>query len=177
MGSSDSSEQHFKDEITENSRVFESNTVLGVDINHLEEFMDSIFSDEVPKKFSDNMKESLRNIRYADRASNFRGKDNDTGLDSNSFKCNNETHYFYFIAERKENKMDISYKFFCGKAEISKAYKIIKGKKILEENKGVNYKSKLKEVVDNPLQKETLEAIKTALLENISKERKLLLDK
>ena len=187
MGSSDSKnkqdqedfndEQHFKEEIKENSSVFDCNTVLGVDINHLEEFMDSIFSEEVPKNFIESMKGKLRVIKYSDRADNFKGKDNEKGLDSNSFVCNNETHYFFFIAEKKENKMDISYKFFCGKAEILKAYKIIRGKKILEEKGSNYYQYKLKELVNNPLQRESIDSIKTALLENISTERKLLADK
>jgi len=177
MGSKSSSvEEYVKEEIKDNSSVFESNTVLGVNLDHLEEFMDSIFSKEVPKEFSEDMKSKLRVIKYSDRADNFKGKDNDTGLDSNSFQCNNETHYFFFIAEKKDKKMDISYKFFCGKAEILKAYKIINGKKKLEEKNTNYYKNRLKEAVKNPLKDDT-NIIRNALLDNISTERKRLSDK
>ena len=58
MGSSNNSsnsEQTFKEEIKENSQIFDCNTVIGVDLNHLEEFIDSIFTDEVPKNFSNSM--------------------------------------------------------------------------------------------------------------------------
>ena len=164
--------QHFKEEIIDNSRIYNCNTVLGVDINHLEEFMDSIFSEEVSNDFSDAMKSKLRVIKFSDRADNFKGKDIDTGLDSNSFKCNNISHYFFFIAEKKENKMDISYKLFCGRVEIYKAYDINKGERKID-NKNVNYyRYKLKEIVNNPLCLESIESIKKDLWTNILNERK-----
>ena len=176
MGSSNNSsnsEQTFKEEIKENSQIFDCNTAIGVDLNHLEEFMDTIFTDEVPKKFSDSMKDKIRVIKICDRADNFKGKENQTGLESDSFECNQETHYFFFIAEKKENKMDISYKFFVGKAAILKAYEIIKGKKKVIDK---NYKYRLKEVVNNPLCLESQNTIKTELLNNIANEKKLLKD-
>ena len=70
--------------------------------------MDSIFSEEVQKDFQDSMKNKIRVIRFSDKADNFKGIDNQTGLDSNTFECGDETHYFFFIAEKKGNKMDIS---------------------------------------------------------------------
>ncbi len=178
MGSSNCSSnsnqnQTFKEEIKENSRIFDCNTVIGVDLNHLEEFMDTIFTDEVPKNFSDSMKRKIRVIKISDRADNFKGKEDQTGLESDSFECNQETHYFFFIAEKKENKMDISYKFFVGKAAILKAYEIIKGKKKVIDK---NYKHRLKEVVNNPLCLESQNTIKTELLNNIANEKKLFKD-
>ena len=134
--------------------------------------MDSIFSEEVSNDFSDAMKNKLRVIKFSDRADNFKGKDIDTGLDSNSFKCNNISHYFFFIAEKKENKMDISYKLFCGRVEIYKAYDINKGERKID-NKNVNYyRYKLKEIVNNPLCLESIESIKKDLWTNILNERK-----
>ncbi len=59
MGSNSSSqsEKFYKEEIKENSRIFNCNTVLGVEINHLEEFMDSIFEEEeIPREFAESMK-------------------------------------------------------------------------------------------------------------------------
>ena len=110
MGSTSSTpnEEYHKEEVKENSRIFDCNTVLGVDLSKLEEFMDSIFSEEVPKDFQDSMKNIIRVIRFSDKADNFKGIDNQTGLDSNTFECGDETHYFFFIAEKKGNKMDIS---------------------------------------------------------------------
>jgi len=70
--SSSTKEQYFKEEIKECSRIFDCNTVLGIDLNYLEEFMDSIFSEEVPKDFSEAMKNKIRVIKYSDKADNFR---------------------------------------------------------------------------------------------------------
>jgi hypothetical protein len=172
MGSNNSTPQkkYFNEEIKENSQIFDCNTVLGVEINKLEEFMDSIFSEEVPKDFQDAMKKKIRVIRYSDKADNFKGKDNQTGLESNSFECNDETHYFFFIAEKKENKMDISYKFFVGKGAIIKAFTMIGKKKIVDTSK--NYKEKLKEVVNNPLCTGKIYLIKEELRKNLLIERK-----
>ena len=64
--------------------------------------MDSIFSEEVPKDFQDSMKNIIRVIRFSDKADNFKGIDNQTGLDSNTFKCGDETHYFFSLLRRKE---------------------------------------------------------------------------
>ena len=168
-GNSSTIEEHHNEEIKENSRVFDCNTVLGVEISHLEEFMDTIFSDEVPKDFSDAMKDKIRVLKYSSRADNFKGKDKDTGLESNSFVCNNITHYFFFIAEKKENKIDISYKFFCGKAELIKAYDIIKGKKKVVIT---DYRRRLHQIVNNPLCLENTDTIRKALWSNILTERK-----
>ena len=177
MGSNSStpSETYHKEEVKENTRIFDCNTVLGVDLSKLEDFMDSIFSSEVPKDFQENMKSKIRVIRYSDKADNFKGTNNQTGLDSNKYECGDETHYFFFIAEKKGNKMDISYKFFVGKASIIKAYKEIKGKKILDDKK--KYKEILEEVVDNPLseKKQGLNLIKEELGKNLITERKNLL--
>ncbi len=104
---------------------------------------------------------------------NFKRKEDQTVLESDSFECNQETHYFFFIAEKKENKTDISYKFFVVKAAILKAYEIIKGKKKVIDK---NYKHRLKEVVNNPLCLESQNTIKTELLNNIANEKKLLKD-
>ncbi len=75
MGSNSSTptETYHKEEVKENTRIFDCNTVLGVDLSKLEEFMDSIFSSEVPKDFQDNMKSKIRVIRYSDKADNFKG--------------------------------------------------------------------------------------------------------
>lgn len=175
MGSKSSkpSKQRFDEEVKDNSRIIDCNTALGVDLDRLEEFMDSIFPDEVPKKFQNSMKKKIRNIRFSDRADNFKGNDNQSGLESNSFECNDETQYFYFIAEKKNNnKMDISYIFFVGKAAIKKAYTITNGEKIVDNN--INYKERLKEVVNNPLclEKNDTKQIKQKLINNLTEERK-----
>ena len=62
MGSNNSTpkQEYFKEEIKENSQIFDYITVFGVEINKLEEFMDSIFSEEVPKDFQDSMKNKIR---------------------------------------------------------------------------------------------------------------------
>lgn len=170
MGSQSSNkEKHFDEEIKDNLRFADCNTALGIDLENLEEFMESIFSDEVPKNFKDSMKEKIRIIKMSDKVDNFNGKNNQTGLDSNSFVCNDETHYFYFIAERKGNKMDISYTFFVGKAAIKKAYTITNGKKMVDKN--INYRRRLKEVVNNPLERNKNQ-IKQELRNSLLEERK-----
>ena len=132
--------------------------------------MDSIFPQEVPKNFMDDMKNKLRVIKICDRADNFKGKENTSGLESESFESNIVSHYFFFIAEKIENKMDISYKFFCGNAKIQKAYDIISGKKKVDNT--INYTFKLKEIVNNPLCIENTETMRKALYTNILIERK-----
>ena len=173
MGSQENKEnkeKHFNEEVKDNSRIIDRNTALGVDLENLEEFMDSIFLDEVPEEFKDAMKKKIRVIKYSDKADNFKGKDNQSGLDSNSFVCNGETHYFYFIAEKKDNKMDISYTFFVGKVAIEKAYTITKGEKKVDKN--INYRKRLKEVINNPLEKNDMKLIKQELKDNLIEERK-----
>jgi len=177
MGSRNSTstpkDEYFKEEVKENSKIFDCNTVLGVDLDNLEEFMESIFSEEVPEDFKDSMKKKIRIIKFSDKADNFKGKNNQTGLDSNHFECGDETHYFFFIAEKKDNKMDISYKFFVGKATILKAYTKTKGKKIVD--KRIQYKEKLTEIVNNPLGANKLKLIKDELKESLLSERRNLL--
>ena len=123
--------------------------MLAVEINNLEEFMDSIFEDEeIPREFAESMKKKIRAIKFSKQVDNFKEKDNQDGLNANSFVCNSVNHYFFFIAEKtEENKMDISYKFFVGKASILKAFKICNGKKRIVDQ---NYKAKLEEVMNNP---------------------------
>ena len=116
------------------------------------------------------MKNKLRVIKICDRADNFKGKENTSGLESESFESNIVSHYFFFIAEKIENKMDISYKFFCGNAKIQKAYDIIRRKKKVDNT--INYTFKLKEIVNNPLCIENTETMKKALYTNILIERK-----
>jgi hypothetical protein len=119
------STQHIDKRVIKSSSVSEKDVTIGLPKDKLDEYVDTIFPEEMKESFKKEIKKKIKVRLFGEKDKIISSSpiSQDTyGVDQNIIGEDFYIFVFFFLNNKNDNTFDLAYQFITGTVEVAKAY-------------------------------------------------------